>query len=163
MLAIAVWVWLGMNCALFLALGGKFMLMYWLLPRVETINPAAGKLCQNIARHPSYTKGRVTFKVDVTGEVTDWAMAIRRWTRIPLNGVVLNLATLHHPYLDVIVAHELGHLETGSDDQITADAFAAGIVGAERVSAVLSSINLHPCEQNRLPAIAALCRPDPQS
>ncbi|OGN02872.1 MAG: hypothetical protein A2651_00790 [Candidatus Yanofskybacteria bacterium RIFCSPHIGHO2_01_FULL_42_12] len=118
---------------------------------LRLIDESAYNLCQKIADNPQVTEGPVYFRVDRGSSmiedlnVTKFPYEALAVTPVGLyfysKTVILTKQVLngkYRRYLDVIVAHELGHIQlrhTQSDQKTEeeADRFAAELVGSYRV------------------------------
>lgn len=137
---------------------------------LRTIDSFAYNFCENISHNPKFTKGPVDFRVD-RGSVI-----VKAWENIypggalavtPVNlftfnkTIILTDKALKGEYLDVIVAHELGHIqnvETSKESAVLtekeqqADAFAAEIIGTQRVLEFrLPRVNFHENPNSKIP------------
>lgn len=107
--------------------------------------------CQNIVKDSKFVQGPVYFRVD-RGSTTvnmwenihpEGALAVTPISVWPYNRtIILTKKALQDAYLDVIVAHELGHIQHAVGErrfaslierEQEADVFAAGVVGSKRV------------------------------
>ncbi len=114
--------------------------------KLSKVSPNLNFYCENIARNPNFTKGPVTFRVDrgtliyrlspyVNWGVYGYVLFIFPYHRT----VFIGEKMINSEYLDVLVAHELGHVQGGlefwgkmKDMEKYANSFAVDIVGSER-------------------------------
>lgn len=153
---------LGIGTLLFLPVFGGISLVAvgygYLVYNVHTytedlnlVDSAAYTFCKNISLNTKFTQGPMYFRVD------KGSVVVSKWKAIYPEGalavtpvglwpyhktIILTEEALKSEYLDVIVAHELGHIQNASMDRESAnlkemeqqaDAFAAEIVGSQRV------------------------------
>lgn len=119
------------------------------------VNRPAHDFCQNISLNPKFTEGPVYFRVDRRSLIIEtlnrpysasgyeiFAISLVGWWWPYGKTIVLTEESLRSTYLDVIVAHELGHIQNISmgkesadlkERENQADAFAAEMVGIQRV------------------------------
>ena len=113
--------------------------------------------CRKISNNPKFTNRPVDFRVDM-GSLFHKNRPLTLAYVIPVvpysRSVVLTKKALDHEYLDVIVAHELGHIENGtgfsaylgatlykeSEDQEAIN-FATELLGAKRVGQYFDAYN----------------------
>lgn len=116
--------------------------------KLNKVDSSFNDFCQNIARNPKFTKGPVIFRVD------RGTLVYRLNAYVDTNDldgyspffifphhrtVIISEKIIKREYLDVLVAHELGHIQGGlafwgkvRDMEKYADNFAVEIVGSER-------------------------------
>lgn len=118
---------------------------------LRPINKSVYDFCQKISLSPKFTEGPVYFRIDKGSVmVSAWktiypkgALAVIPVLLWPYNKtIILTEKALQGEYLDVVVAHELGHIQNFAEGrewrdfeegEQQADAFAAEIVGSRRV------------------------------
>ncbi|MBI2068667.1 MAG: hypothetical protein HYT67_00985 [Candidatus Yanofskybacteria bacterium] len=97
------------------------------------VSPEKCQIAETLNKSPQFTKGRVEFWVryDFEGALVDILYP---------SEVFISPSYLEHPYLDVVLAHELGHIEYGvlSSSESDADRFAVKLRGKDRVLAAMS-------------------------
>ena len=91
------------------------------------------KTLEMINRHPSVTKG--PYKIWINYSPISYFMTGGRAFVSPKHPdkIFLNRLSKNEPYVDMVIAHEVGHLESSLDSEFIADKFAAKIVGTKRV------------------------------
>lgn len=115
-------------------------------------NPYFLRICKEIEAE-SYSKSRPSIEFVLDARLQE--MAFSKWE----NG---KLVISFHPFvlawdealLKVLAAHEIGHVALNTSDQLSADMFAANIVGKEIVKKVLLDLGL----SNDHPRIIALSK-----
>lgn len=129
--------------------------------RLSKVDSSLNSFCQNVANNPNFTKGSVTFRVD-RGTMIHRLYPYVNWSGVyayaPLlifphhQTVIISEKVIRGEYLDVLVAHEMGHIQGGlesfgkiKDMEKYADTFAKKIVGRER----LKSFNNYLIELSR--------------
>lgn len=118
---------------------------------LELIDNSAYIFCQNIASNPKFTHEPVYFRIDKGSIIIEAGKRIAPGETLAVTPVLLwpygktiflTEKALKDPYLDFIVAHELGHIQHVADgrkfanlveQEQEADIFAAEIVGTQRV------------------------------
>lgn len=115
--------------------------------KLEDLDPKLYKLAREISSNELFTKGKVNFLVGRFNGLSFLGISLASYN----NTVVLSYYELDSKYIDVIIAHELGHLENDhvrlwtkdpQRDQIEANEFAAKIFGKEKVKEWLISLGL---------------------
>ena len=93
-------------------------------------NQRANKIAEKLINHCLITKKDVKVYVGHSVLMDTYSLA---YATPFTDTVYVSHRLLKHKYLDVILAHELGHIEYNTGNQDKADLFAAKLVGRERV------------------------------
>lgn len=101
--------------------------------KLYDVDPEKYQVAEALTKNPLFTKGRVEFWVKY---------GFSKGAGVNIfypNDVFVAPSYLDHPYLDVVLAHELGHIEHGvfSSSELDADLFAAKLRGKDRVLAAM--------------------------
>lgn len=125
--------------------------------KLEKVSKEKFKIAQSLSSHPLYTKGKVEFLVNFgpTGWLFCEALSNRK-------KILISPVFLLNRYFEVLVAHELGHIQYGHKygglrelkNEIEADYFATLIFGKEKVLKMM--LGLGSSEDN--PRVFALKR-----
>lgn len=101
--------------------------------KLYDVNPEKYQLAEALTKNPLFTKGRVEFWVRYGFSAGASVSGFYP------NDVFVAPSYLDHPYLDVVLAHELGHIEHGvfSSSELDADLFAVKLRGKDRVLAAM--------------------------
>ncbi len=116
--------------------------------RLSKVDSSLNVYCENIARNPKFTKGPVVFRVDrgtLIYRLTTYVYQSGVYGYAPFfifphhRTVIISEKMVKSEYLDVLVAHELGHIQGGleflgkeKDMEKYANSFAVKVVGVER-------------------------------
>lgn len=116
-----------------LSIWGIVILMLHFQPfpkELKYVNPAAHKTGDRLLSNCLVTKKDVKIYV---GHKTIMDMYVIAYASTMSNAIYLSPRILDDKYFDVILAHEIGHLEKNTESQDEANLFAAKLVGKERV------------------------------
>ena len=125
------------------------LLFPWIYSKkLHYIDSQKYQLALYLSKNPQFTKGKVEFRVyNHSYRQDDIAFIHILNSRV----IFISSSYLNDPYLDVIIAHELGHIENGMGDwiltdrteminEVKADFFSVKICGINRV---LDASNYH--------------------
>ncbi len=121
--------------------------------KLSKVNYPINAYCEYIARNPKFTKGPVVFRVDRGTLVfrldsyisSSGLLGYTPFFIFPHHGtVIISENMVNSKYLDVLVVHELGHIQGGLsflgkrvDMEKQANRFAIDVVGQERFNLYL--------------------------
>lgn len=119
----------------------------WYLSDLRTADPEAFAIAERIASHPAYTKAKPQFFIDRSFlALASYLAATNSEGKVYVGFRMLSSSK--RLYLDVVIAHELGHNYYGKkSSEDLANRFAAKVLGKYRVICALRALGTVDLDQ----------------